>query len=573
MRTLSLLLLLSACKKGPPAPATPEPAWPVRIPIAAINDFHGGLYEAAVKGADNVGYGGLPWLVSAVRALRTEEPSLILLDGGDEFQGSWPVNASKGLGSVQAFELLGVDAAVVGNHEFDYGGLEGGHPLRGALEAAMKEADYPFLSANIAHADGTPWRPEGLQPWTVIERQGARIGVVGLTTTDTPTTTVPKHVQDLVFVDPVVAVRALLPELEAADLDATVLVGHLTGGCAPTAYARNDDPCTPDGEIGRLLTELPEGTFDVMVLGHAHTVLHHRVGRTFLLENRSGGHLLGRVDLVIGPDGVDVEQSAIHDPWAMAHPPVDPGCGGGAFPTGPLEVGGRTLTPDPEALALIARLEAEAGSLCDEIGCVARTLGRDRAGESELGNWMADAMLAAFPGADLAIQNSGGIRSDLPEGTLRRESLQRVMPFDNRTVLVELTGAQVRTMLRIGSSGAHGILQIAGGAYGADPKRTGGADLDGDGQVADWETDRLCEVTVGGAPLDDAKTYKVVTSDFLLAGGDHLGPAFAGAVALEQGPLLREALFGFAEQAGEACLGAAPLVDPSAPRIRLGPCR
>ncbi|MEQ1507990.1 MAG: 5'-nucleotidase, partial [Myxococcota bacterium] len=215
---------------------------------------------------------------------------------------------------------------------------------------------------------------------------------------------------------------------------------------------------------------------------------------------------------------------------------------------------------------------AEAGSLCDELGCASRPLARDRTGASDLGSWMADALLAAFPGADVALQNSGGIRADLPAGTVRRETLQRVMPFDNRAVVVTLTGAQLRTALRIGASGAHGLLQLAGARYGLDPDRTGGSDLDGDGAVEEFERDRLCEVTVGGAPLDDARTYRVVTSDFLVNGGDDLGPAFAGAPVVETGPLLREVLYEQADRA-EGCLGDKPLVDPAAPRIRVGRCK
>jgi 5'-nucleotidase len=570
MRLLALFPAVFACRKTPVEPTVPPP--PVTLAVAATNDFHGGLYEAEVRGHDDVVFGGLPWLVATVNALRAEHPGLILLDGGDAFQGSWPVNATNGRGAVEAFELLGHDAVAVGNHEFDYGGLPGGHPLRGSLEAAAAAADYPFLTANVYEADGTRWDPPNVLPWTVIERDGVRIAVVGLTTTDTPTTTAPGNVVDLEFRDPVATIQALLPEIEAANVQVKVLVAHLTGACKPGSYVRNDDPCTPEGEIGRLLTELPEGTFDLMVLGHAHTVLHHRVGQTFLLENRSGGHLLGRVDLVVGPDGVDADASTVHDPLPIVHPPTDPGCEDRPFPIDPVDVGGRALTPDPAALTLIEALETEVGSLCNELTCASRALYRDRTGESELGDWMADAMLAAFPGADLAVTNSGGIRADLPDGVVRRESLQRVMPFDNRTVLVELTGAQLRTMFRIGASGAHGLLQVSGASYHADKDKVGGSDLDGDSEIADWERDHLCSVAVGGKPLDDTRTYKLVTSDFLLGGGDDLGPAFVGAKVADQGPLLRDVLYRHAERT-EGCIGDRPLVDPKKPRIRIGACK
>ena len=569
----TLLVALVACKPAPPpVAADPEPSGTVTLRIAALNDFHGALYERTTGRDRGDALGGLPWLVAAVDALRTDDPDLIVLDGGDQFQGSWPVNASRGMGSIRAMELIGLDAAAVGNHEFDYGGTDDGHPLRGAFEAAAASASYPFLTANIYDGDAR-WAPEGVAPWTVIERKGLRIGVVGLTTTETPQTTVPAHVEGLTFADPVASVVALQPELAAADLDVTVLVAHITGSCDPEGYL---DPgpadCLPDGEIGRLLTELPRGTFDVMVLGHAHTLLAHRIDDTFLLEARSSGHALGRVDLVVGPDGVDPDASRIHPVWGLVHAPSDPGCSGESFPTTPLDVGGRTLTPSPDALALIASLEAASGSLCEQIACAHHTLGRDRSTESELGNWLADAMLAAFPDADVAIQNAGGIRAELAEGPVRREHLQAVMPFDNRTLLVELTGEGLRTLLRIGTSGGHGMLQLAGATVAVDPEITDGSDIDGDGAVDDWERDRLCgDPLVGGVPIDPEATYRVVTSDFLYTGGGHLGPAFHDAVVVDEGPLLRDVFYAAAQRT-EGCIGDTPLIDPAAPRIRLGAC-
>jgi 2',3'-cyclic-nucleotide 2'-phosphodiesterase (5'-nucleotidase family) len=181
---------------------------------------------------------------------------------------------------------------------------------------------------------------------------------------------------------------------------------------------------------------------------------------------------------------------------------------------------------------------------------------------------MSDAMLAAFPGADLALTNSGGIRADLPAGPLRREHIQAVMPFDNRIVLVEMPGDRLELLLRIGSSGGHGVLQVAGGTYGFDPAITAGTDLDADGAVADWERDRLCDaaVKVGGKPIDAKRTYKVVTTDFLVGGGDHLGPAFEG-LPVVQGELLRDHL-----AAWSAGLGTCRAPDPTV-RIAQGACK
>lgn len=565
-RALVVLVPLAfvSCKKD--GPTTPTPTATRMVHIAALNDFHGGLYEKAKYKSPDRALGGLPWLAGAMDALRTEHPDLVVLDGGDVFQGSWPVNATKGRGAVEAFNLIGVDAAAVGNHEFDYGGLPGEHPLRGALEVGGRLAEYDWLSANIRDADG-PWAPEGFAPWTMIERGGVKIGVVGLSTQDTPQTTLFVNVADLVFEDVVEAVKRTVPEMKTAGAEVIVAIGHLTGQCKPVAYDDPGEECTPSGEVGRLLTELEPGTLDVLIAGHAHTLLHHRVGDTFVLEQRAYGHAIGRLDLVVGPDGVDADASKLHPAWFLEHDPVDPGCEDLPFPTDPISVGGRTLAPNTEAIALVERLEAEAGSLCDEVGCTTAELGRDRKGESAVGDLVADAMLATLD-VDVAITNSGGLRSNMPAGTIRREHLQAVMPFDNRLVRVDMTGAQLERLIRIGSSGAHGILQVAGLTYGFDPAATGGDDLDGNGEVEEWETERVCagSIEVAGKPLDPSATYRIVTTDFLYGGGDHLGPAFDGLSIVEEGPLLRDAMNTWFE-AQQECV--APNTQP---RIVSGTC-
>lgn len=555
MRTSTLLLVplaLSGCKKS--GPVAPDPSAPRVLHIVAMNDFHGGLYEKPKYKSPDRALGGLPWLASAVDALREEHPDLLLLDGGDVFQGSWPVNATKGRGAVEAFNLLGVDAAAVGNHEFDYGGLEGEHPLRGALERGGRLAEYAWLSANITDETG-PWAPEGFQPWTVVERSGIKVGILGLSTQDTPQTTLFRNVADLTFHDVVQTVRDNVPKMREAGAEVIIAVGHLTGQCDPVAYDDPGEPCTPSGEVGRLLTELEPGLLDVLVAGHAHTLLHHRVGDTFVLEQRAYGHALGRLDLVVGPDGVDADASSIQPAWFLEHAPVDPGCEERPFPMEPIDVGGRSLTPHAGALALVDRLEEEAGSLCDEVGCTTTELGRDRHGESAVGDLVADAMLAAMPGVDAAITNAGGLRANLPAGTIRREHLQSVMPFDNRLVTVELTGAQLDRLVHIGSSGAHGLLQVAGMGYAFDPSAEGRTDLNGDGEQEAWETRRLCDgsLTIGGNPVEPEQTYTIVTTDFLFAGGDHLGPAFEALTVKDEGPLLRDAMNSWFE-AQETCV-------------------
>jgi 5'-nucleotidase len=566
--------LFTACHQ-PPA-ATVTAVRPVTLHIAAINDFHGALYEKTDPEEPERAIGGLPWLVGAVDVLRSEDPELLLFDGGDSFQGDWPVNATRGIGAVQAFDLLRVDAAAVGNHEFDYGtGTEGSDPLHGALEiAAATRAQW--LAANIeqVNADGSSrgrWSPPGIRPWTVLERRGVRVGVIGLSTMETPQTTLARNVADLRFLDPVATVREVLPEVRAAGAEVIVVVGHLTGKCEPKSFFEPAESCDPDGEVRRLLRELPQGTIDVLVVGHAHTLLAQRIGDTFVLENRSQGAAIGRLDLVVGPDGVDADASQIHAPWPITHEKADVGCSEQPFLLSPRDVGGRTIAPSTAALQLIAALEQQAGTLCEPMSCSTQFLGRSRTSESAVGNLVTDAMRAHRPQVDLAVQNSGGLRNDLPAGPWRRQNIHDVLPFENRLVEVELSGAQLRTLFRIGSSGAHGILQVSGARYRFDPEVKTGTDLDGDGAIADWERDRLCWVEVGGRPLNPEQKYRVATNDFITGGGDHFAPAFSSA-RVEPGPLLRDLVLQGLRQQTQCVDAAAPLVLEKQPRIEVGRC-
>lgn len=547
-------------------PEGPTDRRPVVVPIAAINDFHGAIWERTLDGRDDVA-GGFPWLAAAIGALRADHPDLVLLDGGDTFQGDPHANATEGLASVEVMNLLGLDGGAIGNHEFDHGDAPGAPGLRGALERAAAARRGPFLTANVVTADGAPWAPDNVFPWRIVTRRGVKLGVIGLTTTETPQTTLAVNVADLRFLDVVDATKRAIDEATAAGADAIVVTGHLTGKCEPKGlFELPPDGCTPDGEIGALLGALGD-QIDVIVAGHAHTLLAGRYGDTFVVEGRSNGMVVNEVDLVFDGGGLDVDASRVAAPWPLVHAPADPACTGVPYPTAPCDVGGRSLAPDLAAIELAGQWEAESGiPLCDRLGCAATRLGRDRARGSPLGEAVADAILAASPGADFAIQNGGGLRADLPAGDVRVRDVYGVMPFDNRVVVVEITGAQALDVFRIGSSGGHGAIQVAGAAYAYDPARTSGRDRDGDGKIADWERDRLCGATIGGKPIDPAATYRIATSDFLVGGGDHLAGPLGGATLVSTGPLVRDAVVDFVRGA-PTCLPGGP-----SRRVVVGPC-
>jgi len=546
--------------------------------IAAINDFHGAFFETPHPTDPALAMGGLPWVSSTIRAMRSEHPDLLLLDGGDLFQGSWPVNATRGRAMVEAFHLLGVDATCVGNHEFDYGPTPtGGHPLRGALEAAAEAARFHWLAANVLERDvdtdaRRQWAPSGITPSVLMERSGVRIGLIGISTQDTPQTTLSAHVADLVFTDPVETVRTLSTELRGQGAEVIIVLAHITGNCdPPDHFAAPPMDCMPGGEMGRLLTELPRGTIDVLIAGHAHTLLAQRIGDTFVLENRAKGQAIGRLDLVVGPQGVLHDASRMHPPTPIVHPPAHGGCGRDKSSDVSARIGPYTLQSDPHAAALIARIEEETGSLCERVGCADGALLRDRHAESPLGSLVADAMRRPWPDADVFITNSGGLRADLPAGDILREHIHAVMPFNNRVRLLHMPGRALRRFLEIGTSGAHGLLQLSGARVRFDPHQKQGHDLDGDGSIATWERLRLCEAWVGEEPLDDQRQYRVVTTDFIPTGGDHYGPAFDEATFVAEGPLLRELITDFIQELS-ACVPDPASAPTRSPRIRAGKC-
>src|SRR5919204_6649819 len=171
-----------------------------RLTVVGINDTHGALLpvppprwlgrntEAEIGGAD--------WFGGYLQAIRAEARerggAVVVLDGGDEFQGTLISNQFRGRSVTDVYNALGVTAGALGNHEFDFG-----IPV---LEERIAQARYPILAANV-FLKGTTKRPAWLRPSVLIETEGIRVGIVGLATRETPLTTNPALVADLDFAD------------------------------------------------------------------------------------------------------------------------------------------------------------------------------------------------------------------------------------------------------------------------------------------------------------------------------------------------------------------------------------
>lgn len=437
-------------------------AEPVIVTFLHAND----AYEMAPE----EGRGGFAPFATLLGRERAAREHAITTFGGDLISPSILSGLTKGRQMIELTNAIGVDVAVPGNHEFDFGPE--------VASERFAESEYPWLGTNIRTRDGRPL--QGTIDLHVVEVGGYRIGFIGLLTPETSTLSSPGR--DVAFGDPLAAAEAAagrLREEEGADL--VVALTHM--GLAA------------DRELARRV----EGV-DVVLGGHDHDPMTVYEGGKLIVKAGHDLHYLAAADValdrVVGGDG---KEEVV---WR---------------PAGWRYVATAGVEPDPEVAAVVARWEERLGEeLSLPVGETAVELDTRRStvrgGESNFGNLVADAMRAAT-GADVAITNGGGIRGDrtYPAGTvLTRRDVLTELPFGNVAVLLELRGADLLAALENGVSqveeGGGRFPQVSGLRLAFDPRRPAG--------------ERVTRVEVGDAPLDPEATYRVATNDYMAGGGD-----------------------------------------------------
>ncbi|MDP1604773.1 MAG: 5'-nucleotidase C-terminal domain-containing protein, partial [Legionella sp.] len=440
---ISLLL----CLLGPALAAAET------LTILHVNDFHGSL-QPTRAGADRPEEGGAARLAALVTTERTS--ATLFLAAGDLMQGTNLSNLFAGRPVIEAFNLMGLDAAAVGNHEFDDG--------QPALSERAAEARFPFLAANIT-GDG-PWQP------ALIRKVGSlRVAIFGLTTQETPVATHPRNVKGLIFNNAVETARRLVAELRP-QADLIVALTHLG--------VEEDE---------KLAAAAPG--IDVIVGGHTHTKVEQpaTIGGTLVLQAYERGVFLGRLDLEVTDGTITAHRYRLL--------PVTAAAG-----------------EDPAVAALVAGYSRQLGDKMNEVvGTAAVDLegGKDamRTRETNLGDLVADMMREAA-GADVALINGGTIRAGIPAGPVTVGAIYNVLPFDNWLISFAITGRELRESLETGVARVEvrdgGFPQVSGMNYTFDPQAPSGS--------------RITAVSVGGAPLEETRRYVLATHDFLAAGGN-----------------------------------------------------
>ena len=530
---LLLVCYLGSCATTPPTGA----AGTTTLSIVGTNDLHGALLPAR-------GNGGIAVFAGYVANLRAERArdggAVVLVDAGDMWQGTLESNTSEGAAVVDVYNALDYAAAAVGNHEFDFGPVGPavtpagpGDDPRGVLKARAAEATFPLLAANtIDTRTGDPVDWNNVMPSAIRDYAGVRVGFVGVLTERALPTIVAANTVGLRIAPIVDSVTREARQLRDQGADVIIVTSHAGGRCE-----RFDDPddlsgCNLANEIFRVARALPQGLVDVIVAGHLHEGIAHRVNGIAMIASFAHGRAFGRVDVSVAKDGGRVVGVDIHQPTPICEffDPASFRCTDDEAQR--VHYAGAPVHADPDISALLDTLVGEVAQLSARpVGVTLhQPIRMNELPDSPMGNLVTDVLLHAVPTADIGLYNTvGGVRAALPAGDITVGHLFQVVPFDNAVVSFDLTGAELESVLaaQLGRGrGALGSVNLAGarvsatcsdGRFDLELVRDDGRTITADDRLVVVTTDFLA--TGGGrvfAPVEPAGglDYRIETPNF-----------------------------------------------------------
>jgi len=443
------------------------------ITILHTNDFHSAFDPIPaywLEGSPKLG--GAAYLSALINELREEEDTVFLFDSGDMFTGML-ANLTEGEALMEMMMTMEYDALGIGNHEFDYG-IE-------PFKRGIHRVSFPVLGANIFYK-GTDQLFS--RAYTILERDGIRLGVIGIIGLDARSVILPSYVEDLDFRDPIPYVRKGVEELKPL-VDVIVVLTHQgkTGPMQTDAEHRPEVQRDFDEDIK--LAGAVEG-IDVIVSGHAHRgievpYIHPKTG-TLIVQTYGYGTRLGYLKLFFDGEKVTGHEGRLLKVWSDK------------------------LKPNPLVEKKISYYKEKVDHIIGEVvGYSDLRLVRDYVAESSLGNFATD-VIKEITNSEIAFTNAGGLRADLPEGSITKGNVLDAFPFHNTVVSTSLNGAQITAILEQSLSMERGMIQVSGIRAIYDLKKP--------------INNRVLNVEINGKPLDKKKMYKVGTHSFLAQGGD-----------------------------------------------------
>ena len=515
VRTGILLLTLSVVSTT----AYPQESDLVVISIVGTNDVHGELLPKPNRG----GLTTLSGYVENLRATRaTDGGAVLLIDAGDMWQGTLESNLTEGATIVAAYNALGYTAAAIGNHEFDFGPVgklatpqsEADDP-RGALKLRAIEADFPLLAANLIDTStDEPVNWDNVQPSTVVDVAGVRVGIVGVITANALVTTMVANTAGLRIGSLSAAIIREAEKLRAAGASIIIVTAHAGGHCTEFGDPLDLSSCDHGREIVQVANALPADLVDHIIAGHVHEAMAHVVNGIAITSSYSSTRAFSRVDFSVDRNTGSIQDRKIFAPQPLC-PRVDSTTGECAWVstdtknTVPAEYEGRPVTPLASILSIAERAAAFAAEIkMEKLGVTLDTPFTLQGNpESSLANLMSTALLESID-ADIAIHNvSGGIRMYLPKGELTYGNVFEMFPFDNRIVVVDVSGEDLRKII---ARQAHNHRRRAG--------------FSGMRVFVDCDGDQMSiRMTLDdGRDIQDSDRIRIVANDFLTTGGDDL---------------------------------------------------
>lgn len=476
------------------------------VVILYTNDFHSALDPIPaywLPGSPRLG--GAAHVAGYVNRVRRTDSTVFFFDAGDMFTGLVS-NLTSGEALMEMMRAMRYDAFAIGNHEFDYGADN--------FERQMNRVPYPVLGANIFYK-GTKNRYS--RPYVILERNGIRVGVIGIIGQDARSVALPSGITNLDFTDPASAIAPIVRELRP-QVDLVVVVAHQGKTGPQQTDAENHPELQRDFEEDIRLAGAVPG-IDVLVGGHAHRgieapYVHPETG-TIVVQTYGYGTRLGYLKLRLRDGKVSSHSGELMKTWTDS------------------------IAPDSAVLAVVERYKRETAPRSgDPVVTLSRRLYRKYNAESPLGNVIADAMRAAT-GAEIGFQNAGGIRADLPEGPITTGHVLDVLPFVNTTDTYRLSGAQVREVIEQSLTLERGMMQLSGMRVEYDLARPIGS--------------RAIRIWVNGRPLVATRSYTVATSSFIGQGGD-LYSTFTRAAHVSEGAPISDVFTDYLRRVGDAAV-------------------
>jgi 5'-nucleotidase len=504
----------------------------VKVQLLAINDFHGNLQPATTGGIrppTPAGQttpptarqaGGAAYLARYVRRRERTNRNSLVVAAGDLIGGSPLLSALyHDEPTIEAMNLIGLDLASVGNHEFDEGAAElkrmqrgGCHPKDGCQDGTgFAGAKFRYLAANVVKKrSGRPFFP----PYAIRRFQGRKIGFIGMTLEGTPGIVSPSGIRSLRFLDEAATANRYARRLKRRHhVNAIVVLLHEGGFQTVPFNSATINTC--EGVSGPVVDIVKHTTkaVDLFITGHTHQAYNCVIGGRRVTSAGSFGRLLTDVDLTLGRNGEVKTVKARNIPVYTA---------------------GRR--PVRRVQRLIDRYDRLSAPLRrTPVGRISRDITRDPddSGENAAGNLIADAQLADTDdagrgGAVAALMNPGGVRADFlyqpsggeGPGVVTYEEAFTVQPFNNIVATQTFTGAQLLDVLKdqwCGTNSAPTVLLPSASLHYTYDASIAAGIL---GRPCAGAPNPVTGVTLNGAALDLSGSYRITTNNFLADGGD-----------------------------------------------------